>query len=194
MIDACTCCVFRGTFENYSGRVRARCPKCKSLERHRRLAAHFRLRAIPAAGDRILHFAPEPCLAAMLRQYGVDYVDADLRPGRAHWLVDITKIGFADSSFDIVIACHVLEHIVEDRLAMAEIFRVLKPGGCAFLDVPITAERTVEDPKVTEPEERLRLYGQRDHVRRYGQDFWSRLEAAGFTIEDTTINRARKAA
>jgi SAM-dependent methyltransferase len=87
-----------------------------------------------------------------------------------------------DGPFDGVIASHVLEHIPDDRSAMLELFRVLRPGGWALLLVPITADRTLEDPAVQTPRRRFEVFGQLDHVRRYGPDFLRRLEDVGFDV------------
>lgn len=110
------------------------------------------------------------------------YVTADLQnPADFQW--DITAIPQPDASFDVIYCSHVLEHVYEDRKAMSEFYRVLKPGGWAVLNVPITDEVTFEDPSVTDPAERLRVFGQKDHVRRYGPDYVDRLREAGFQVE-----------
>jgi len=78
----------------------------------------------------------------------------------------------------------VLEHVPDDRKAMRELRRVLKPEGWAILLVPITEHATYEDPTITDPRERLRAFGQEDHVRRYGRDYPDRLREAGFDVEE----------
>ena len=121
----------------------------------------------------------------MLSCSKAEYFDADLAPGLASYQVDITNISFENAFFDYVIAIHVLEHIPDDHKAMAQIFRVLKSGGTAILAVPGKASgETVEDKNITSPEERLRLYGQDDHVRVYSfTNFCSRLERTGFVLK-----------
>ena len=97
--------------------------------------------------------------------------------------MDITRIQFPDDTFDVIYCSHVLEHVPEDRQAMREFHRVLKPGGWTVLQVPVTVDVTFEDPTVTDPAERKRLFGQNDHVRRYGPDYRDRLVGAGFTVQ-----------
>lgn len=111
-------------------------------------------------------------------------MSADLSRPRARVHTDITAIPFLESSFDVILCSHVLEHVADDGKAMRELFRVLKPGGWAVLLVPVDSRReeTFEDPTVVAPTERERLFGQADHVRLYGRDFPSRLEKAGFTV------------
>jgi ubiquinone/menaquinone biosynthesis C-methylase UbiE len=101
--------------------------------------------------------------------------------------LDVTKLPFADGSFDAIICLHVLEHVDDDISAMREFRRVLTPGGLAVLQVPIGGDTTIEDP-VTDPRERLKRYGQEDHVRLYGRDFEKRLVNAGFRV--TRVNPA----
>ncbi len=96
--------------------------------------------------------------------------------------MDITDIQYPDNLFDVVYCSHVLEHVCDDRKAMREFNRVLKSNGWAVFLVPITAESTFEDPSVTDPAERERLFGQHDHVRRYGPDLKDRLEQARFNV------------
>lgn len=132
----------------------------------------------------MLHVAPESCLARRFRRM-FDYVSVDLDASRAMRAADITDLrDFTDNTFDAVVCNHVLEHVVEDRKAMSEIFRVLKPGGWASLQVPWRHDApTDEDPSVTDPDERTRRWLQWDHVRLYGYDYVARLEQAGFRAE-----------
>jgi len=97
--------------------------------------------------------------------------------------MDICDIRFADETFDIVYCSHVLEHVPDDRKAMREFRRVMKPQGWAILLVPITVQQTVEDPSIIDPKERLRLFGQEDHVRRYGLDYVERLKISGLAVK-----------
>jgi SAM-dependent methyltransferase len=116
---------------------------------------------------------------------GLDYVSADLASPHAMRKIDITSMDLPDNSFDIVLCSHVLEHVPEDRKAMQEIFRILKPGGWGLIQVPISGETTLEDPTITDPRERERLYLQDDHVRLYGMDLKDRLIQTGFVVEVT---------
>jgi SAM-dependent methyltransferase len=100
--------------------------------------------------------------------------------------LDVTALDFRDSTFDVVYCSHVLEHVSDDRRALTEIRRVLKPQGWALPLVPITAAKTFEDPAVEDPAERLRLFGQSDHVRCYGPDYVDRLHEAGFEVTATS--------
>jgi SAM-dependent methyltransferase len=97
--------------------------------------------------------------------------------------MDITRMPLPDSSFDIILCSHVLEHVEDDRRAMAEMYRVLRPGGSAIIQVPLQGDTTLEDPSATTADERKRLFGQHDHVRIYGLDITKRLEDAGFGVE-----------
>jgi predicted SAM-dependent methyltransferase len=131
----------------------------------------------------MLHVAPESCLEPTFRkQLGDDYLTADLFNPLAMVKMDITDIQYPDESFDVIYCSHVLEHVVDDRKAMSEFYRVLKSDGWAILLVPITAETTYEDPSIVAPVERLKHFGQDDHVRRYGHDYVDRLRDAGFNV------------
>lgn len=168
----------------------AQCPRCGALERHRLLWLYLSQRTNLFDGRRktMLHVAPEECLEERFRRrLGAGYVTADLLNPRAMVTMDVTNIQYPNHSFDVIYCSHVLEHVVDDRRAMREFRRVMKPGGWAILVVPITAERTFEDPSVIDPAERLRVFGQEDHVRRYGPDYVDRLREAGFRVEVTTI-------
>lgn len=157
------------------------------MERHRLLALYLRDRTqFLSAPVSLLHVAPEASVQrALRRNKRLDYVDIDLRHAIPERRMDLTDLGFGDNEFDAIICSHVLEHIVDDTQAMHELRRVLKPTGLALILVPqnINRESTFEDPAVTSPEDRLRVFGQSDHVRIYGLDFMDRLRAAGFTVE-----------
>lgn len=131
----------------------------------------------------MLHVAPEACFSDRLKQQlGDGYISADLYSSLAMVKMDITDIQYADGHFDVIYCSHVLEHVDDDRKAMREFHRVLKPNGWAALLVPITADVTHEDPGITDPARRLEIFGQEDHVRRYGPDYIDRLTEAGFKV------------
>ncbi len=168
----------------------AQCPHCGSLERHRLVWLFIQKRTnfFDGIPKKMLHVAPEPCLEPKFKKYlGDNYLSADLYNPKAMVKMDITNIQYPDESFDIIYCSHVLEHVQDDKRAMREFFRVLKSNGWAILLVPITSERTIEDPSITDPQERLKVFGQEDHVRRYGPDYVDRLREAGFTVEVTQV-------
>ena len=173
----------RGGAERRPG---ATCPFCGALERHRLLWRFLetRTRILTDPPARVLHVAPEPIFERKFRKlFGDGYRTADLFAPRVDLRMDICDIKLPDESFDLIFCSHVLEHVQDDQQAMRELCRVLDRSGTAFLLVPITAEQTREDPSITDPQERLRLFGQDDHVRRYGPDYVDRLEGAGFAVE-----------
>jgi len=133
---------------------------------------------------KMLHIAPEGIFAKVFSKVdNIDYLTGDILNTRAMVKIDITDIKYPDDSFEVVYCSHVLEHVLDDRKAMREFWRVLKPSGWAVLQVPITAVKTHEDPSITDPAERERVFGQRDHVRSYGPDYKERLVEAGFVVE-----------
>ncbi|MEX2643136.1 MAG: class I SAM-dependent methyltransferase [Acetobacterales bacterium] len=183
----CPCCDSRvRRFRPYGQdpRADARCPVCGALERHRLLALLLRRRSELLDGlGQVLHVAPEGPVERVLRGAVRNrYVSIDLAPEHVMAQADITRLPFRDASFDAVYCSHVMEHVPDDRTALAEMRRVLRPGGWAVFQVPVRGDTTVEDPSVTDPEERLRLFGQRDHVRIYGHDFANRLAQARFRV------------
>lgn len=162
------------------------CPVCRSFQRLRLgwLFLNRQPGMLQTVPKRILHIAPETALSLRLSHLsGLDYISADLNNPLANVKMDVQNIQFPDASFDLIYCSHVLEHIDDDYLALGEFYRVLKPGGQAIIMVPVTANATIENPAITDPVERQRLFGQHDHVRRYGPDFPERMESAGF---DTT--------
>jgi SAM-dependent methyltransferase len=168
-----------------------RCPNCGSTHRTRLLHLFFQHRtAIYEDPVRVLHISPHRHVAHFLKDRdNIDYVSGALFPERLPSLptvkVDVTDIGFNDEEFDVVICNHVLEHVSEDETAMKEIHRVLRPGGYAVLQVPLALdlEETLEDPGIVDPRERKAAYGQRDHLRLYGLDYFEKLGEAGFRVE-----------
>ncbi|MBK8341300.1 MAG: methyltransferase domain-containing protein [Flavobacteriales bacterium] len=174
-------------------RPHALCPFCGSLERTRMMGLALKERELPKPGQRILHVAPDRSLRQMLRNApGVTYIAGDKHaPGYSYPKdtidLDVTALRFPDDHFDLIICSHVLEHVPDDRTAMRELRRVLRPGGTAILLVPMSDRPTTdEDPSVTDPQERFRRFGQTDHVRLYGSDYFDRLREAGFivTVDD----------
>jgi len=184
----CPCC--GGRFDRFLTygvipRPNVLCPQCGSLERHRLLWLYLKNRTnLFDKPLKLLHMAPEPWFQEQFKQVpGLDYVSADLMAEWAMEKVDITDMPFEDNTFDAILCNHVLEHIPDDRTAMTELLRVLVPGGWAILQVPLDLSRdTFEDPSITDPQERERLFGQKDHVRMYGKDYADRLRAAGFEV------------
>jgi SAM-dependent methyltransferase len=162
------------------------CPVCLSHPRLR-LAWLFlstRTDLLDGRPKQMLHIAPEPALTDVLRTArGIETVSADLASPHAMIRLDITSIDRESASFHVILCSHVLEHVEDDRRAMRELFRVLRPGGWAVIQVPISSKPTFEDPSITDPAERERLFWQVDHVRLYGLDISDRLTEAGFQVE-----------
>lgn len=167
-------------------RDEARCVYCGALERHRFVWLFMRNRTdlFDGRSKRMLHIAPERAFQPRLQKaLGDGYLTADYMAPNVMVKMDITAIEFADSSFDVIYCSHVLEHVSDDRKAMRELRRVLRPDGWALIMVPIFADKSFEDPIIVDPEERRRVYGQSDHVRIYGPDFVDRLRDCGWKVE-----------
>jgi SAM-dependent methyltransferase len=134
----------------------------------------------------LLHIAPEPQLASVLkRSPNIKYFNADLFEPGVMTRFDIQSAPFRDQTFDVVICNHVLEHVPDDSVAMAEVHRVLKPGGWAMLQVPVALalHLTIEDPTATTDQQRIERFGQEDHVRLYSRgDYIKRLQTTGFEV------------
>lgn len=161
------------------------CPKCLSLERHRLLWLYLKEKTGFFTDNlKVLHFAPEqPFLKRFRALKNLDYTTADIDSPIADLNLDVTEMNIPDNQYDVLICNHVLEHVDNVDKAFSEIKRVLKPGGWAILMVPINPDvDTFEDPSVTDPEERKRLFGQYDHVRQFGRDYADVLSKAGFKV------------
>lgn len=166
--------------------INVRCPVCNLLERHRFvwLFFHYHTNLFDGLSKKILHIAPEPEFAIHFQKTrGIDYLSGDLNSPRAMVKMDITDIQYEDGAFDVIYCSHVLEHVPDDRKAIKELYRVLKAGGWALIVVPLNVEKTFENPSITDPAERERLFGQHDHVRKYGHDFEGRLKKVGFVVK-----------
>jgi SAM-dependent methyltransferase len=185
------CPVCRRAYGHYAsfGRARRRnaiCPGCGSFERHRFLWLHLeRALRLPARRLAILHIAPECGIRDRLAERpGLRYTGIDLYRRDAPLAMDVTRLSFRDGRFDLVICSHVLEHVPDDRAAMAEIARVLRPNGRAVIAVPLDLRRpaTHEDPGAASAAQRLAVYGHPYHVRICGADYGERIADAGFAV------------
>jgi SAM-dependent methyltransferase len=170
------------------------CPVCESTDRERLLLLYLENNTtLFERPTKLLHVAPEPQLRKVIERHpNIEYVTGDLNRPDVTTRIDITNIRFPDDTFDAVICNHVLEHVHDDRRAMTELKRVLKPGGWAVLQVPISyvLTSTYEDRSISTEAERERAFGQFDHVRIYAADYLDRLAEAGFAVEpfDWTAN------
>jgi SAM-dependent methyltransferase len=188
------CPVCKGKYRKFlpygyaSVRPNALCPGCLSLERHRIMWLYLNTKTtFFTSKHKVLHIAPEQCFLKRFRKLeNLDYSTADLESPLADYKCDVQKMPFKENAYDIVICNHVLEHVPDDKKAMKEIYRILKPGGFAILQVPITLSRpdTFEDNNITDPKKRTEIFGQYDHVRVYGRDYPDRLREAGFIIDE----------
>ncbi|MDY0084394.1 MAG: methyltransferase domain-containing protein [Bacteroidales bacterium] len=167
------------------------CPGCHSNDRERLIHWLFENHYPISATDKILHIAPEPSLGRYLKAKspngyisGVKYYEGFYYPPGVK-LLDLLELPFQNEHFDWIICNHVLEHIPDDFAAMQAIFRILKNGGKAILQVPWSPllNTTKEDANIQDPQEREAAFGQFDHVRIYGKDYPSRLKKAGFKLE-----------
>lgn len=164
----------------------AQCPYCLSAERHRLLLLYLERKTnlFNSAMKQVLHVSPARCMETKLQGLlGDRYLTSDLFDLRAMVKMDITNIQYPNQSFDVILCSHVLEHVDDDIQAMKEFYRVLKDDGWAILLVPITSDRTFGDPSITDPAKRLALFGEVDHVRRYGPDYIDRLCSVGFKVD-----------
>ena len=135
---------------------------------------------------KVLHFAPETAFLEKFKKLkNISYETIDLNSPLANIKADICDLPLDDESYDFILCNHVLEHVIDDKKAMQELYRVLKKDGIGIFQVPmnISNKKTYEDFTITDPKERNKAFGQYDHVRTYGMDFFDRLEEAGFMVE-----------
>ena len=167
-------------------RKNALSPSTYSLERHRMLWLYLKNDTdIFTKKIRLLHFAPEPAFHKIFKTCNnISYDTIDLNSPLAEIKADICDLPIENDTYDYILCNHVLEHIDDDIKAMNELYRVLKKGGIGIFQIPIDIERknTFEDPSITSPKQRNKIFGQYDHVRIYGMDYFDRLKSVGFSV------------
>lgn len=165
-------------------RENALSPGTLSLERHRQMWLYLKNETdFFTQNYKVLHIAPEQeFLRRFKKMPNLDYTSADLFSPIVDVKADILDLPFEDESFDVIFCNHVLEHIIDDKKAMSELYRVMRKGGWGILQVPMknSLESTYEDFTITDPKERQKHFGQYDHVRWYGMDYFDRLQSVGF--------------
>lgn len=163
-------------------------PSTLSLERHRLLWLYLKNETdFFTSNKKVLHFAPEQAFYKRFRQLkNLDYTTTDLLSPLADVKADICDLPFKNNTYDVILCNHVLEHIPDDIKAMQELYRVLKPNGMAILQIPqdLNRETTFEDNTITDKKERAEIFGQYDHVRIYGRDYFDKLRSIGFKVEE----------
>ncbi|MCL2062950.1 MAG: class I SAM-dependent methyltransferase [Candidatus Cloacimonetes bacterium] len=186
----CPICQKYDYFLSYTPRktanTKVHCPNCLSAERHRLLWIFYQNHTdLFTQLHDVLHIAAETCFSKRFEDFhGKRYITADLNNPRAMVKMDITAINYPDESFDIVLCNHVLEHVLDDIKAMSELFRILRKNGLAIITVPLFPEaKTFEDKTIVSEEDRLKFFGSKSHVRRYGQDICERLQSVGFEVK-----------
>lgn len=167
-------------------RKNALSPGTLSLERHRLMYLYLKNETLFFKDHlKVLHIAPEQCFLDRFKKLtNLEYITADLYSPIVDVKADILNLPFENETFDVVICNHVLEHIENDDIAINELFRVMKKGGFGIFQVPMknSLEKTYEDKNITSKEDRKKHFGQYDHVRWYGMDYFKRLENAGFEV------------
>jgi len=163
-------------------------PSTLSLERHRLLWLYLKNETdFFSVEKKVLHFAPEQAFyKRFIKMSNLDYLTTDLNSPLADVKADICNLPFKDNEFDIILCNHVLEHIPDDTKAMEELYRILKPGGFGVFQIPqdLNRETTFEDDSITDKKERAKIFGQYDHVRIYGRDYFDKLRSVGFKVEE----------
>lgn len=163
-------------------------PSTLSLERHRLLWLYLKNETnFFTANLKVLHFAPEQAFYKRFRNLkNLDYITTDLNSPLADVKADICNLPFEDNEFDVILCNHVLEHIPDDTKAMQELYRILKLGGMGIFQIPqdLSRERTFEDDSITDKKQRAKIFGQYDHVRIYGRDYFDKLRRIGYKVEE----------
>ncbi|MFT5791761.1 MAG: putative SAM-dependent methyltransferase [Saprospiraceae bacterium] len=168
-------------------------PSTLSLERHRLLWLYLKSETdFFKTHKKVLHFAPEQAFYSRFRQMkNLDYTTTDLNSPLADVKADICNLPFEDNTYDIIFCNHVLEHIPDDTKAIQELYRVLKKGGMGIFQIPQELSRatTFEDDSITDKKERAKIFGQYDHVRIYGKDYFDKLRSVGFKVDEVDYTK-----
>lgn len=169
-------------------------PSTLSLERHRLLWLYLQNETdFFSSPKKVLHFAPEQAFYKRFREMkNLDYTTTDLNSPLADVKADICNLPFKTDEFDVILCNHVLEHIPNDIKAMQELFRVMKPRGMGIFQIPqdLDRETTFENNSITDRKERAKIFGQYDHVRVYGRDYFDKLRGIGFRVEEVDYTLA----
>ncbi|WP_226390847.1 class I SAM-dependent methyltransferase [Penaeicola halotolerans] len=189
--DQVSCPVCESTFRKFlpygrKARENALCPNCLALERHRLMYLYLKEKTNFFTDQlKVLHVAPEICFLDKFEKLtNLDYITGDIESPLAKVKMDIHQIPFEENTFDVVFCNHVMEHVESDLKSLQEISRVLKPNGWAIIQSPVYYDmaETIEDTSITDPALREKLFGQRDHVRKYGADYADRLRLSGLKV------------
>ena len=163
-------------------------PSTLSLERHRLFWLYLKNETdFFTAKKKVLHFAPEQAFYKRFRKMqNLDYLTTDLNSPLADVKADICNLPFEDNTFDVILCNHVLEHIPDDTKAIQELYRVMKVGGIGIFQIPqdLSRDKTFEDNSIKDKKERAKIFGQYDHVRIYGLDYFDKLRSVGFKVEE----------
>jgi SAM-dependent methyltransferase len=175
-------------------RENALCPNCLALERHRLMYLYLKEKTnFFSQPNKVLHVAPEYCFIGRFEKLqNLDYITADIESPLAKVKMDVENIQFPDATFDVIFCNHVLEHVNDFYQATRELYRVLKPGGWAIMQSPqdFNLPKTIEDPTITDPRERERVFLQADHLRLFGRNYGEEMATAGFKVlEDHYVKR-----
>ena len=174
-------------------RKNALSPSTLSLERHRLLWLYLKNETVLFEKKiKLLHFAPEQAFYKRFKKLrNIQYDTIDINSPLAKIKADICDLPIKENTYDFILCNHVLEHVLDDNKAMSELYRVLKKGGTGIFQVPIDMkrEKTFEDDSITDKLERNKIFGQYDHVRVYGKDYFKKLEDTGFKVQQIDYSK-----
>lgn len=179
---------------NVAHRENVLCPYDLTLERHRLMYLYLKQESnfFTAENLSVLHMAPEQCfIDRFKKQKNLTYLTADIESPIADLHFDLHEIPLEDNRFDVVFCNHVMEHVEDPIQCMKELYRVMKKGAWAIMQVPqdFTRDKTYEDANIIDPKEREQHFWQKDHLRLFGKDYPQWLEKAGFRVEEFDLNK-----